>query len=186
MSYISSYLDQLSQILQSLDQAQIAQIIRVLRQARAEGRRIYTMGNGGSAATASHLANDLLKSTVIEGQPRMRVISLADSIPVMLAYANDDGYETIFSQQLDALAEPGDLLIAISGSGRSPNIIQALDLARQRGMTTIGLTARDGGDMVARCDICLVAPCQLMEQIEDVHMVLSHLIYAAIRDQAEV
>jgi D-sedoheptulose 7-phosphate isomerase len=104
----------------------------------------------------------------------------------MLAYANDDGYETIFSQQLDALAEPGDLLIAISGSGRSPNIIQALDLARQRGMTIIGLTARDGGDMVERCDICLVAPCQLMEQIEDVHMVLSHLIYAAIRDQAEV
>ena len=186
MSYIQRYIDEVSHVLHRLDQEQIAEIIKRLERARMEGHRIFTIGNGGSASTASHLANDLLKSTVIENKPRIRVMCLADSIPAMLAYANDDGYETIFGEQLDALAEPGDLLIAFSGSGRSPNIIRALDLARERGMTSIGFTARDGGHMVDRCDICLVAPCQAMEQIEDVHMVLAHLIYSAVRDEAEV
>jgi len=147
-----------------------------------ERRQIFLIGNGGSAATASHFANDLLKSTVAEGKPRIKVIALTDNIPIMMAYANDCGYETIFAEQLDALAAPGDVLVAFSGSGRSPNVIRGLDLARQRGLTTIGVTGRDGGEMQGRCDICLIAPCQPMEQIEDVHIVLCHLIYSAIRD----
>jgi D-sedoheptulose 7-phosphate isomerase len=186
MSYIQWYLDELGDILHRLPQEQIAQIIRALEQARMEGRQIFLIGNGGSAATASHFANDLLKSTVIEGKPRMKVMALTDNVPIMLAYANDCGYETIFAEQLDALAAPGDVLVAFSGSGRSPNVIRALDLARQRGLTTIGITGRDGGEMRERCDICLIAPCQPMEQIEDVHMVLCHLIYSAIRDEAEL
>jgi D-sedoheptulose 7-phosphate isomerase len=184
MSYIRWYLDELGNILDQLPQDQIAQIIRTLEQARMERRQIFLIGNGGSAATASHFANDLLKSTVTEGKPRMKVIALTDNIPIMMAYANDCGYETIFSEQLDALAAPGDIVVAFSGSGRSPNVIRALDLARQRGLTTIGVTGRDGGEMRERCDICLIAPCQPMEQIEDVHVVLCHLIYSAIRDQA--
>jgi len=184
MSYIQWYLDELSNILERLPQDQIAQIIALLEQARMEGRQIFLIGNGGSAATASHFANDLLKSTVIEGKPRMKVIALTDNIPIMLAYANDCGYETIFAEQLDALAAPGDLLVAFSGSGRSPNVIRALDVARQRGLVTVGFTGRDGGEMQERCNICLIAPCQPMEQIEDVHVVLCHLIYSAIRDEA--
>jgi D-sedoheptulose 7-phosphate isomerase len=184
MAYIQWYLDELSDILERLPQDQIAQIINSLERARMEGRQIFLIGNGGSAATASHFANDLLKSTVIEGKPRMKVIALTDNIPIMLAYANDCGYETIFAEQLDALAAPGDLLVAFSGSGRSPNVIRALDVARQRGLTTIGFTGRDGGEMQERCNICLIAPCQPMEQIEDVHVVLCHLIYSAIRDEA--
>ena len=184
MSYIRWYLDELGNILDQLPQDQIAQIIRTLEQARTERRQIFLIGNGGSAATASHFANDLLKSTVTEGKPRMKVFALTDNIPIMLAYANDCGYETIFAEQLDALAAPGDIVVAFSGSGRSPNVIRALDLARQRGLTTIGVTGRDGGEMRERCDICLIAPCQPMEQIEDVHVVLCHLIYSAIRDQA--
>jgi D-sedoheptulose 7-phosphate isomerase len=185
MSYIRWYLDELGNILDQLPQDQIAQIIHTLEQARMERRQIFLIGNGGSAATASHFANDLLKSTVTEGKPRMKVIALTDNIPIMMAYANDCGYETIFSaEQLDALAAPGDIVVAFSGSGRSPNVIRALDLARQRGLTTIGVTGRDGGEMRERCDICLIAPCQPMEQIEDVHVVLCHLIYSAIRDQA--
>ena len=113
------------------------------------------------------------------------VVQDAESQEVlMLAYANDCGYETIFAEQLDALADPGDILVVFSGSGRSPNVIRALDLARQRDLTTIGFTGRDGGDMRERCDICLIAPCQAMEHIEDVHVLLCHLIYSAIRDQA--
>ena len=184
MSYIRWYLDELGNILDQLPQDQIAQIIRTLEQARMERRQIFLIGNGGSAATASHFANDLLKSTVTEDKPRMKVFALTDNIPIMMAYANDCGYETIFSEQLDALAAPGDIVVAFSGSGRSPNVIRALDLARERGLTTIGVTGRDGGEMRERCDICLIAPCQPMEQIEDVHVVLCHLIYSAIRDQA--
>ena len=184
MSYIRWYLDELGNILDQLPQDQIAQIIRTLEQARLECRQIFLIGNGGSAATASHFANDLLKSTVAEGKPRIKVLALTDNIPIMMAYANDCGYETIFAEQLDALAASGDVLVAFSGSGRSPNVIRALDLARQRGLTTIGITGRDGGEMLERCDICLIAPCQPMEQIEDVHVVLCHLIYSAIRDQA--
>jgi D-sedoheptulose 7-phosphate isomerase len=184
MSYIRWYLDELGNILDQLPQDQIAQIIRTLEQARMERRQIFLIGNGGSAATASHFANDLLKSTVTEGKPRMKVIALTDNIPIMLAYANDCGYETIFAEQLDALAAPGDVVVAFSGGGRSPNVIRALDFARQRGLTTIGITGRDGGEMREWCNICLIAPCQPMEQIEDVHVVLCHLIYSAIRDQA--
>jgi D-sedoheptulose 7-phosphate isomerase len=186
MSYIQWYIDEISDILTRLPQGTIAQIIQALEQARMDRKKIFLIGNGGSAATASHFANDLIKSTIVEGKPRMKVLPLTDNIPVMLAYANDCGYETIFAEQLDALAEPGDLLIAFSGSGRSPNVIRALDLARQRGLRVIGFTGRDGGDMRERCDICLVAPCQPMEQIEDVHVFLCHLIYSAIRDQAEL
>jgi D-sedoheptulose 7-phosphate isomerase len=186
MSYIQWYLDEISHILQQLPQDQIAQIIQTLEQARMERKKIFLIGNGGSAATASHFANDLIKSTIIDGKPRMKVIALTDSIPVMLAYANDCGYESIFAEQLDALADPGDTLVVFSGSGRSPNVIRALDLARQRGLTTIGFTGRDGGDMRERCDICLIAPCQPMEHIEDTHVLLCHLIYSALRDQAAV
>ncbi len=184
MSYIQWYLAEIGNILQRLPQDQIARIIRILEEARIERRQIFLIGNGGSAATASHFANDLLKSTVAEGKPRMKVIALTDNIPILMAYANDCGYETIFAQQLDALAAPGDVLVAFSGSGRSPNVIRALDLARQRGLTTVSITGRDGGEMLGRSDLCLVVPCQPMEQIEDVHVVLTHLIYSAIRDEA--
>ncbi|MFQ5859172.1 MAG: SIS domain-containing protein [Anaerolineae bacterium] len=186
MSYIHRYLDEVSDILHQLPHDQIAQVILILKQARVNRKQIFLIGNGGSAATASHFANDLLKSTVAEGRPRMKVIALTDNIPVMLAYANDCGYETIFAEQLDALATPGDVLVAFSGSGRSPNVIRALDRARERGLTTIGFTGRDGGHMVERCDVCIIAPCEPMEQIEDAHFVLTHLIYSAIRDEAEM
>ena len=186
MSYIQQYLDEINTILQQLPQGQIAQIIKTLRQTRLDRKQIFIIGNGGSAATASHFANDLLKATVAQDKPRLKAIALTDNIPVMLAYANDCGYETIFAEQLDALAGPGDLLIAISGSGRSPNVLKALDLARSRGLTTIGFTGRDGGEMPPRCDLCLIVPCQPMVQIEDVHVVLTHLISSAIGNEAEV
>ena len=184
MSYIEWYLGEIANILHQLPQNQIAQVINILKQARIDRKQIFLIGNGGSAATASHFANDLLKSTVADDKPRMKAIALTDNIPVMLAYANDCGYETIFAEQLDALAAPGDVLVAFSGSGRSPNVLRALDLARQRGLTTVGFTGRDGGEMQDRCDVCLVVPCQPMEQIEDAHFVLTHLIYSAIRDEA--
>jgi D-sedoheptulose 7-phosphate isomerase len=141
VAYIQWYLDEISSILQQLPQDQIAQVIRILEKARADHKQIFLIGNGGSAATASHFANDLLKSTVAEGKPRMKVMALTDNIPIMMAYANDCGYETIFAEQLDALAAPGDVVVAFSGSGRSPNVIRALDLARQRNVASPAGTA---------------------------------------------
>jgi D-sedoheptulose 7-phosphate isomerase len=186
MSYIESYIDSLTSVLHQLPQEQIARVIEILKSAREQRKQIFLIGNGGSAGTASHFMNDLLKGTAAPGKPRMRAIALTDNIPTMLAYANDQNYDCIFAEQLDALAEPGDLLVAFSGSGRSPNIIQALDTARARGMTTIGFTGREGGEMPPRCDVCIIVPCQPMEQIEDAHVVLTHLIYSAIRDDIAV
>ena len=186
MAYVESYIEQVSEVLRKTSRDQIAQIVDILNRARMERKQILLIGNGGSGATASHMANDLLKSTVSPDKPRMKAAALTDSMPVTFAYANDCGYDTIFAEQLDALGEAGDVLIAFSGSGRSPNVIRALDLARQRGIATIGFTGRDGGEMKSRCDVCVIAPCQSMEQIEDVHMVLAHLIYSAIRDEADL
>ena len=114
------------------------------------------------------------------GHPTLRSIAIALLLTLGLVSP------ALSAVPLDALAAPDDMLVAFSGSGRSPNVIRALDLARQRGLTTIGFTGRDGGEMLARCDLCLVAPCQPMEQIEDVHVVLTHLIYSAIRDEVSL
>ncbi len=184
MSHIQTYLAGLTNTLHQLPQEQIAHVIQILRHAREQRKQIFLIGNGGSAGTASHFMNDLLKGTAAPGKPRIKAIALSDNVPTMLAYANDRDYDCIFAEQLEALAEPGDVLIAFSGSGRSANILNALGLARARGLTTIGFTGRDGGEMKARCEVCLIVPCEAMEQIEDVHMILTHLIYTSLRDEA--
>ncbi len=181
MTYISSYLDQVCDNLHHLPHDKIRQIIDILAQARAEERQIFVMGNGGSAATASHFACDLGKGTIDPGKPRFKVIALTDNISLFSAWANDFGYERVFVEQLDSLAQSGDVAIGISGSGNSENVLQAMDLARQRGLTTIGLTGFDGGRLKDKVEVCLLVDCQMMEQIEDAHMVVEHLICTALR-----
>jgi D-sedoheptulose 7-phosphate isomerase len=181
MDHITDYLDQVCQVLKRMPRDQIAQTVGILAQARAEGRQIFIMGNGGSAATASHFACDLGKGTIEVGKPRFRVISLTDNMSVFSALANDWGYERVFVEQLDSLAKPGDVAIGISGSGNSPNVLLAMDLARERGLTTIGLTGFDGGLLKSKVEVCVLVDCQNMEQIEDVHLVLEHLICTGLR-----
>jgi len=181
MNYISSYLDQVCRVLQSLPSDEIARAIDILARARMEGRQVFIMGNGGSAATASHFACDLGKGTIEPGKPRFRVIALTDNMPLFSALANDWGYERVFVEQLDSLAQPGDVAIGISASGNSENVLRAMDLARERGLTTIGLTGFDGGQLRDKVEVCLLVDCQVMEQIEDAHLVLAHLICTALR-----
>lgn len=186
MEYIQEYLDTVSQIVNNLPQAEIARVIAVLNQARSEGRRIFAMGNGGSAAMASHFACDLGKGTVEEGKPRFKVLSLNDNIPLLTAYANDFGYETVFAQPLASLAEPGDVAIAISSSGNSPNVLRAMDEARARGLTTIGITGFEGGKLKDKVDVCVIAPADSqhpngMQHAEDGQWVILHVIFVAIR-----
>jgi D-sedoheptulose 7-phosphate isomerase len=177
---IEEYLDQMCRILQDLPQAEVARTIDILARARREGKQIFLMGNGGSAANASHFANDLAKGTIQEGKPRFKVIALTDNIPIIMALANDWGYDRVFVEQLDPLAQPGDVVIAFSGSGNSVNVLKALDLARERGLTTIGFTGRDGGRMKDKVEVCIHVPSDRMGQIEGVHLVLTHLICTAL------
>jgi D-sedoheptulose 7-phosphate isomerase len=181
MDSVAVYLEQVVEVLRDLPHGEITRTIDILELARTKGRQIFIMGNGGSAATASHFACDLGKGTIEPGRPRFKVISLNDNMPVFSAFANDRGYDRVFVEQLDSLARPGDVAIGISGSGNSANVLCAMDLARERGLTTIGFTGFDGGQLKSKVEVCLLVNCQCMEQIEDVHLVLEHLICTALR-----
>jgi D-sedoheptulose 7-phosphate isomerase len=186
VEYIQRYLDKIGRILQDLPQAEITRTIDILTQARTEGRRIFVMGNGGSAAMASHFVCDLGKGTVQEGKPRFKIMSLNDNVPLLTAYANDFGYETVFAEPLASLAEPGDVAMAISSSGNSPNVLQAMDVARERGLTTIGITGFEGGQLKGKVDVCVTVPADSqhpdgMQHAEDGQWVVLHAIFVAIR-----
>jgi D-sedoheptulose 7-phosphate isomerase len=186
MEYVARYLDEVRQALSDLPQTEIVRAIDILTQARAEGKMIFVMGNGGSAAMASHFACDLGKGTVQEGRPRFKVLSLNDNVPLLTAYGNDYGYETVFAEPLASLAAPGDVAIAISSSGNSPNVLHAMDVARQRGLTTIGVTGYEGGRLRGKVDLCVIVPADpqhpdSMQHVEDGQWVILHTIFVAIR-----
>jgi len=160
----------------------LAAIVRRIVQVKTDGKTVYTAGNGGSAATASHLCNDLLKGCRVNGNEGIRAVCLADSNAIITCIANDFSYEDIFSIQLKTYAVKGDVLIVFSGSGNSPNIISALKTAREIGVETIGFSGRDGGKMKDLCDLLLIAPTASMEQIEDMHLLYAHAIICTVRE----
>jgi D-sedoheptulose 7-phosphate isomerase len=180
--YITSLQDVLEQV-SSQDIMKMQEVQAVLFAAWRNRRSIFIAGNGGSASTASHMANDLNKGAAVPGQMRFRAMALTDNIPLMTAWANDTAYDRIFAEQLANLINPGDVFIAISGSGNSPNIITAVHSAREAGATTIGFTGGTGGRLSAAVDHCVIVPCARMELIEDVHLVLSHAICVSLREE---
>jgi D-sedoheptulose 7-phosphate isomerase len=179
---VQGYIADLQGTLARLPLAQVERVIETLIDAQWLRRTVYIFGNGGSAATASHFACDLGKNTALPGLPRMRVIALTDNVELITAWANDTAYEHIFAEQLRGLVEPGDVVIGISGSGRSANVLNAIVLAHQVGAVTIGLTGFDGGLLASMVDIPVVVPSDSMERIEDVHLILEHLICSTIRE----
>ncbi len=180
--HISWYLDEVGALLYRLPHQPIHDAIDALLTAYSYGRTIYVIGNGGSAATASHFACDLQKWTLVAGQPRLKAIALTDNFALFSAFANDDGYETVFESQLRTLLNPGDVVVAISGSGRSPNIVRAVQYAAGRGAVTVALTGMGGGELLSLADHCVVVPSDRMNQIEDVHTTLCHLMADAIKE----
>ncbi len=182
MTSIPDYCSQVADVLTALPLESIARIVEILAGARREGRQVFILGNGGSAATASHFCCDLSKGTIQPGKSRFRVIGLADNMALFSALANDWGYERVFDGQLEALAQAGDVAIGISASGNSPNVLRAMQFAHEQGLTTIGLTGFAGGKLKDAVDVCVVAPCDCMEQIEDVHLVIEHAICTALRE----
>ncbi len=180
-NFIRMYTDQLIGVLNALPEDKFLEINNVLLDARETGKQIFVVGNGGSAAAASHMVCDFGKNTRQPGKNRMRAICLNDNIPSLMAYANDEGYDIIFSEQLLALGKPGDILIAISGSGNSANILKVIETAREMQIKVIGLTGFQGGKMKAMTDICLVVPSDSMEMIEDVHLIINHILAGLMR-----
>src|SRR2546428_2639489 len=157
---ITQYFAEVEQMLRSISQSNLQSVLLLLEEAYRNGRRIFIMGNGGSAATASHFALDLAKNTIVPGAPRLKAISLTDHVPLITAWSNDTAYEHVFAEQLASMIEPGDVAIGISASGNSPNVINALRLAKQAGAATIGLLGAQGGKMKNIVDVYVLAPGQ--------------------------
>lgn len=176
-AFAKAYIQYLQSVLQRVDPAEIGAFIETLLDARRRGATVFFIGNGGSAATASHFANDLAFGTNDYDQP-FRVLSLTDNVPVLTALGNDFGYEEIFVRQLRVMGKPNDVLVAISASGNSPNLIKAFDHALAAGIKTVAITAFDGGKMRAMADSGIHVPTEPKEYgpAEDVHMVLDHLV----------
>ncbi len=179
VAFSAAYLEYLQAVLRRLDTSEIGRFIGTLLDARKRGATVFFVGNGGSAATASHFANDLAIGTNDYSQP-FRAISLTDNVAILTAVGNDFGYEEIFVRQLRVLARKGDVLIGISASGNSPNLLKAFDYAREAGIKTVAITAFDGGKMKLQADEGVHVPTGPKEYgpAEDVHMVLDHLVGA--------
>lgn len=182
MEPINTYFSELEQMVQAISLPHLETILRMLEEVYRNGHRIFIMGNGGSAATASHFALDLAKNTIMPGIPRLKAISLTDHVPLITAWSNDIAYEHIFSEQLANMIEPGDVTIGISTSGNSPNVINALNLAKQYRASTIGLLGAKGGKIKDMVDAYILVPGQNIEQEEDGHMILAHVITRHMRE----
>jgi D-sedoheptulose 7-phosphate isomerase len=176
MSFPAQYKSELLKTIETVDLDKVNQAIQWFEDARANNRHIFVCGNGGSASTASHFACDMVKGASYNRNTRFRIMTLTDQTSTITAYANDVSYDCIFVEQLRNFAQPGDLVMALSGSGNSPNVIRALEYANSLGCRTIALTGRDGGKLgpLAQLHIQVAAPH--MGRIEDAHMIVCHMI----------
>ena len=176
MTFPEQYRADLLHAIQSIDLNKVDQAIEWFKESRDTGKHIFVCGNGGSAATASHFACDIVKGCSFNRESRFRIMALTDQLPTITAYANDVSYDCVFEEQLRNFAGPGDLLLGISGSGNSPNVLRAFEYANSIGCTTVALTGRDGGKLGALAGINLRVPVPHMGRIEDAHMIVCHMI----------
>ncbi|MGI0009881.1 MAG: SIS domain-containing protein [Nitrosopumilaceae archaeon] len=185
--FIHGYLNTQTECISDLEinSSTIAKIFRILVKARDKDKKIYIMGNGGSASTASHFTSDLLKTCIIKNKKRFKAFCLSDNVPVLLAWANDTSYDNIFVSQLENLVEENDIVIGISGSGNSINVIKAIEYANKAKAITIGLTGKGGGKLSKISKINLPVPSDDMLMIETTHLMLCHLLTTLIRTEGK-
>jgi len=190
--YIGGYLEGIKQVAETIDRQAIDRAIEMLYGAWQRGSTIFTCGNGGSAGTATHLAADLFKCTIVPGQPRLRVISLVDNVPLVSALVNDEGWDNVYVAQLETLFRPGDVVVGISvhgGAGRdqaglwSQNLLRALQYAREHSGYALGFSGFDGGAMKDLADVCVVVPYNTTPHVESFHVVLHHLVTFCLADR---
>ena len=177
------YLLAVQEVLARLDHAIVDRMVEVIWRGYEQRRTLFLFGNGGSAALASHFACDIGKGTIAGKGKRLRTVALTDNVALITAWANDKAYDAIFAEQLESLAEKGDIAMAISGSGNSPNVIRGLETARRIGAETVVLTGFEGGRAKALADLCLVVPSDSMQLIEDAHLCATHAIFLAVRQR---
>jgi len=166
----------LQQTLNDIDLDSVGLMTEIFLQARENGSRIYTMGNGGSAANASHAAGDFLKGASFGLEKRFNIICLNDNIPSLMAIANDVGWDDIFIEPLKNFLKKDDIVIGISGSGNSKNILKAIDFSKKIGAKTIGMTGFNGGELKKVCDLSIHSPAMDMEIAEDIHMAVFNMV----------
>ena len=182
LNFVSNYLADLGNLLLKLDQEKIAQAIGWMREARDNGKMIYICGNGGSASIASQMVVDIVKGASFKKKVRFKMLGLTDSIATITAYANDEGYETVFVEQLKNYAQPSDILMAISGSGNSANVLNAVEYANEVGCKTIGYTTGEGGKLKDLVNLPLLVPSNHMGRREDCFFILTHILCYAFME----
>lgn len=180
--FVGHYLADLGGLLPKLDAGKLAQAIQWLRAARDEDRQIFICGNGGSASIASQMVVDIVKGASLRKKKRFRMLALTDSIATITAYANDEGYETVFVEPLKNFAERGDVLLAISGSGNSPNVLRAVEYANEIGCRTIGLTTGESGRLRELVELPLTVPSRHMGRLEDCFFIMTHVLCYAFME----
>ena len=176
MEFAAKYQQSLTETLAALDTKAIDQAILWMKEARDNGQTIFVAGNGGSASTASHFACDIVKGASYTRDKRFKIMALTDNLATITAYSNDVGYDCVFVEQMKNFAKPGDLFLAISGSGNSPNVVTAMDYANKNGIKTIAMTGRDGGKLGPMANLNLHVPSPHMGRIEDAHLIMCHTI----------
>jgi D-sedoheptulose 7-phosphate isomerase len=180
---IERYWHDLGQVACAMPLGLLESAAEALLECHRRGGTVFVLGNGGSAATASHFVCDLAKGTRTDGLPAFRVVSLADNVPLITAWANDTSYDHVFAEQLAALVRPGDVVVAISASGNSPNVLAAARVARQGGAATIALTGPSGGRLGRLAELTIRVPARSIEQVEDAHLAIAHSLCVALRAQ---
>ncbi len=183
MQRVTNYVATLQETINQLPKQEIVRVMELLHSARLAGRQIFIMGNGGSASTATHFVCDLAKNTRKEGWPHFKVIGLSDNMALFSAYGNDEGYENVFAQQLANLVMPEDIVIAISASGNSKNVLNAVSLAKAANAVTIGFTGFNGGQLCSMVDINIHVNSNIIEHVEDIHLMLEHMIVRSLRER---
>jgi D-sedoheptulose 7-phosphate isomerase len=181
--YITSYLDRLQGALASLPRDRVDRFAETLLRAYHNDKQVFTIGNGGSSSTASHMAADLAKNTIGPNMRRFRITSLSDNASIVTALGNDLGYENIFAEQLVNLIRAGDVLVAVSASGNSPNIINAIRYANRQSAHVIGLLGFDGGTAAELADNAIVVPSHDYGVVEDAHLIINHILVEYFRDR---
>jgi D-sedoheptulose 7-phosphate isomerase len=183
--FTDGYFEELKETLEEISLKKVEKVLEIIYEAYREGKQVFIMGNGGSAATASHFACDLSKGTIVEGKSRFKVISLNDNMPLITALSNDFGYERVFIEQLMNLISEKDVVIGITASGNSENILQAVDYARGKRAITVGFIGFGGGKLKEMVDEHITVSSMSYEQVENIHLILSHAIAKYFRERFE-
>lgn len=182
---IEDYINGVGRCLSEINRDKVKEVVNAIFDAYRRHKRIFVFGNGGSASTASHFVCDLAKSTIVEGKARLPVISLTDNVALMTAISNDISYASVFREQLANLLSEGDVVIAISASGNSPNVLEAIRYAKSKGAITIGMCGFGGGRLEQIAERTLTFSAKDYGQVEDAHMVLVHLISREVHRRIE-